>query len=356
MNNLVIKNASVWGEITNILIKDGKIADFPEKADSFDIDAEGKTVIPGLIDVHSHGCIGMDTMDADFEAMCRFYAENGTTTWYPTTMTMGYDDLAAVSAAKTDWPGAQVYGFHFEGPFISEKYKGAQNPKYIKNPSVEDFKRFNRVKMITIAPERPGSIDFIKEVTPDCVVALGHTECTYEEAMAAIEAGATCLTHTYNAMPGLHHRNPGPIGAAVEKQIYAQLITDGIHIAKAMVLATYKMFGKERMVIISDSIRPAGLPDGHYESGGLEVTLKDGVARLNDGTIAGSASTLWKCVLKATEFGIPFSEAVYMASATPAAMMGLNKGHIEVGYDADLLILGDDMTINKVIIAGKEFK
>jgi N-acetylglucosamine-6-phosphate deacetylase len=356
MNNMIIKNALVWGEIKNICIKEGKIHSFPEEVDCFDIDAGGKRIIPGLIDVHSHGCIGMDTMDADFEAMCRFYAENGTTTWYPTTMTMGYDDLLSVCNAKTDYPGAQIYGFHFEGPYIAEKYKGAQNPEFIKDPSPEDFSKFSRVKMITVAPERPGGIDFIKAVTPDCVVALGHTECTYEQAIDAINAGATCLTHTYNAMPGLHHRNPGPIGAAVEKQIYAQLITDGIHIARAMVLATYKMFGRERMVIISDSIRPAGLPDGKYESGGLAVELSGGVARLLDGTIAGSASTLWKCVLKATEFGIPFEDAVYMASATPAEMMGLNKGHIKEGYDADLLILNDDNTIDKVIISGKEFE
>ncbi len=352
---MIIKNADLFGKTVNIRIENGKFLDFPESVDSFDIDAKGKRVIPGLIDVHSHGCIGLDTMDADFEPMCKFYAEHGTTTWYPTTMTMGYEDIERVCNAATDFKGTQIPGFHLEGPFISEKYKGAQNPAHIKDPSLEAFKRFDRVKMITVAPERPGSVEFIKAVASDCVVSLGHTDCTYEEALAAIEAGANCLTHTYNAMPPLHHRNPGPIGAAFDKQIYVQVICDGFHVLKPVMVATYKMFGKERMVMISDSIRPAGLPDGRYESGGLTVVLKDGIAKLTDGTVAGSSSTLYQCVLKATECGIPFEDAVYMASATPAAMMGLNKGHIKEGFDADLLILNDDMSIDTVIIAGEMY-
>ncbi len=357
MNNLAVKNASLWGETVNIVIKDGKFYDFPETVDEFDIDAEGKQVIPGLIDVHSHGCIGMDTMDADFAPMCRFYAQHGTTAWLPTAMTMGYDDLLKVCAANTDCEGTEILGFHFEGPYISEKYKGAQNPDHIKDPSIEAFSQFERVKMITVAPERKGSLEFIKTVTDKgCVVALGHTDCTYEEALDAIDAGANCLTHTYNAMPPLHHRNPGPIGAAFDRQIYVQVICDGFHVLKPVMVATYKMFGKERMVIISDSIRPAGLPDGTYESGGLTVVLKDGIARLTDGTVAGSSSTLYDCVLKATECGIPFRDAVYMASTTPAEMLGINKGKIEKGFDADLLILNPDMSIDKVVIAGKEFK
>lgn len=356
MNNLIIKNTRIGDEIKSVVIKDGKFAEICDSTDSFDLDAKGKRVIPGLIDVHTHGCIGMDTMDADFEPMCRFYAEHGTTAWLPTTMTMGYDDLKKVCNAKRDFEGAEILGFHFEGPYISEKYKGAQNPEYIKEPSVEDFRQFTDVKMMTVAPEKEGSLEFINAVSNNTVISIGHTDCTYEEAIAAIDAGANCLTHTYNAMPPLHHRNAGPIGAAVEKQIYAQLICDGFHISKPVVLATYKMFGRERMVIISDSIRPAGLPDGVYESGGLTVVLKDGAARLTDGTIAGSTATLYDCVLKATEFGIPFEDAVHMASTAPAEMLGVNKGKIETGFDADLLILNDDMTIDKVIIAGKVFK
>lgn len=356
MSKLVLKNALLWGEKKDITISDGKFEKICENTDEFDLDLKGKRVIPGLIDVHTHGCVGLDTMDGDFAPMCRFYAEHGTTSFLPTTMTMDEESLLAVCAADTDCKGAEILGFHFEGPFISEKYKGAQNPDFIRKPDAEEFSRYNRVKMITVAPEAEGAIEFIKAVTPETVVALGHTDCSYEEALAAIDAGANCLTHTYNAMPPLHHRNPGPIGAAVERQIYAQLICDGFHISKPVVLATYKMFGRDRMVIISDSIRPAGLPDGSYESGGLAVTLKDGAARLADGTIAGSTATLYDCVLKATEMGIPFEDAVYMASATPAALLGVNKGHIKEGYDADLLVLNEDDTIDTVIIGGKIFK
>lgn len=352
---MIIKNALLDGKLKNIVIENGIIADITEGETSFDIDAKGKRVIPGLIEVHSHGCIGLDTMDADFEKMCRFYAKNGTTSWLATTMTMGYDDLMKVCNAKTDFEGTNIIGFHFEGPYISEKYKGAQNEKYIKNPSYDDFKMFKNVKMITVAPERPGSMEFIRKVSKECIVSIGHTDCDYDTAIEAIDNGANCLTHTYNAMPPLHHRNPGPIAAGVEKGIYAQVICDGFHVQKPMVLATYKMFGKDRMIIISDSIRPAGLPDGEYESGGLDVVLKDGIARLKDGTIAGSSSTQLYCVKKAVEFGIPFDDAVCMATKTPATMLGLNKGEIKIGFDADLLVIDDDMNIQNVIIGGKEF-
>ena len=351
-----INNAIVNGKRVNIEIKDGKITAISETAFQNGYDAGGKRVIPGLIDVHTHGCIGMDTMDADFERMCDFYAKNGTTSFLPTTMTMGYDDLLKVVNAKTDFKGANILGFHFEGPYISPTYKGAQNEKYIKNPDIEGFKQFKNVKMITIAPELEGSEEFIKEVSKYCVVSIGHSACDYETALKAMDCGANCLTHTYNAMPPLHHRNPGPIGAAIEKNIYVQVICDGFHVLKPIVLSTYRTFGKERMVIISDSIRPAGLPDGEYESGGLKVILRDNIAKLEDGTVAGSSSTLWFCVKKAVEMGIEFEDAVYMATETPAAMLGINKGKIAVGYDADLLVIDDKMNIEKVIIAGEEYK
>ncbi len=354
---MVIKNALIGGKIKNIVTENGVITEITENAVSGEgIDAAGRRVIPGLVETHSHGCIGLDTMDADFEKMCRFYAENGTTSWLPTTMTMDYDSLLKVCNAKTDFKGANILGFHFEGPYISKKYKGAQNEAYIKNPSVEDFKQFKNVKLITIAPELEGAMDFVKEVSKTCVVSIGHSDCDYDTAIEAIENGVNCLTHTYNAMPPLHHRNPGPIGAAVDKQIYVQVICDGFHVLRPIVLSTYKTFGPERMTIISDSIRPAGLPDGEYESGGLTVVLKDNIAKLKDGTVAGSSSTLWFCVKKAIEFGIPFDDAVRMATATPAEMLGINKGKIEVGYDADLLIISDDTEIDNVIIGGKIFK
>lgn len=352
---MIISNAKVKGEIVNIVIENGKIAEITNKPLVGDIDAAGRRVVPGMIDIHAHGCMGLDTMDADFAPMCEYLGGKGTTSWLPTTMTMDYESLKRVDEAKTDFPGTNILGFHFEGPYISHKQKGAQNEAYIKDPDLEGFKQFKNVKMITMAPELPGSMEFIEKC--GCVVAIGHTSCDYATAIDAIEHGANCLTHTYNAMPGLHHRNPGPIGAAFEKQIYAQLICDGFHISKPMVLATYKLFGSDRMVIISDAIRPAGLADGVYESGGLEVYMKDGAARLADGTIAGSTATLWQCVCKAVEFGIDFDEAVKMATETPAKLIGADeKGRIETGCDADLLIISDNMEIDNVIIGGEVFR
>lgn len=353
---MVIYNVLLNGALKTVTAENGIIKSVEDNTGKGDIDAGGCRVIPGLIDVHTHGCIGMDTMDADFEPMCRFYAEHGTTSFLPTTMTMDYDSLKRVTQAKTDFDGANILGFHFEGPYISVKRKGAQNEKYIKDPSVEDFKQFNNVKMITVAPEKSGSMDFIKAVTPECVVAIGHTDCDYETALKAIENGANCLTHTYNAMPPLSHRDPGPIGAAFEKHVYAQIICDGFHVSKPVVLATYKMFGADRMTLISDSIRSAGLPDGVYDSGGLEVYLKNGEARLKDGTIAGSSATMLDCVKTAVSFGIPFDDAVKMASETPAKLIGVNKGVIAEGYDADMLIIDNDMNIKTVIIGGEIFE
>lgn len=349
---MILNHAYIGGQLKDVLIEDGKIITVSDKPLDKGIDLEGKVLIPGLIDVHTHGCIGFDTMDADFEQMCRFYAEHGTTSFLPTTMTMDYDSLSNVVNAKKNFAGAQILGFHFEGPYISPKYKGAQNEKYIKNPSVKDFKRFHDVKMITLAPELEGSMEFIDAVSDECIISIGHTDCDYETAINAINHGACCLTHTYNAMPPIHHRNPGPIGAAVEKHIYAQLICDGFHIAKPIVLATYKMFGADRMVLISDSIRPAGLPEGEYESGGLPVFVRNNTIRLKDDTIAGSYVMLWDCVKKAIEFGIPFADAIKMASQTPAEMLGIKKGKIKEGYDADLLVIGDNLKIENVIING----
>ena len=353
---MIIYNARVNGRLVSVEICGKTIKCISENTKNGDYNANGLKMIPGLIDVHTHGCVGMDTMDADFEKMCKFYAEHGTTSFLPTTMTMGYDSLNKVVQAKTNFCGANILGFHFEGPYISKKHKGAQNEKFIKDPSAEDFKQFKNVKMVTIAPELKGSMEFIRSVTPECIVSIGHTDCDYDTALEAIENGANCLTHTYNAMPPFHHRNPGPIGAAFEKHIYAQLICDGFHISKSVVLATFKMFGAERVTLISDSIRPAGLPDGEYESGGLKVFLKNGAARLADGTIAGSTATLLDCVKKAVEFGIPFEDAVQAASSTPAELLGVNKGKIQAGYDADLLLVDDNLDLKTVIINGKIFK
>jgi len=354
---MIIKNALLDGTLKNIIIENGIIKEITDKEVMGDyIDAKSNKVIPGLIDVHTHGIMGHDTMDADFEEMCKCYASFGTTSFLPTTMTMSYDDLKKVTLAKREFKGADILGFHFEGPYISKKYKGAQNEKYIKTPNVNEFSQFDNVKMITVAPEVKDCLDFIKEISKNTVVSIGHTDCDYDTAIKAIENGANCLTHTFNAMPPLHHRAPGPIGAGVEKHIYAQIICDGLHISKGAIISAYKMFGIDRMCLISDSISPAKLPDGQYESGGLPVYVKDNSIRLQNGVLAGSYACLWDCVKKAIEFGIPFDDAVKMATKTPAELLGIKKGSVKVGYDADLLIVDNNLNIKNVIISGEVFK
>lgn len=358
MNKTSIQNALVGGEIVNIEITDGVISAITKEKTVPGIDAEGRRVIPGLVETHAHGCIGMDTLDGDFEPMCDFLAKNGTTTWLPTTMTMDTETLIDVTHKKTDFPGTYIHGFHMEGPYIATKYKGAQNELYIKAPNYEEFKRFGNVKMISLAPELEGSMDFIRRVTSDgVIVSLGHTDTDYDTAVAAIDAGAKCLTHTFNCMQPLHHRKPGPIGAGAEKGIWAQLITDGVHIHKSSVLAAYRLFGPDRLTIISDSIRPAGFEEGTVcDSGGLEVVVRGGAAYLNGtDTLAGAASTQWQCVCRAVEMGIEFEDAVKMATETPAKLLGIKKGQIKAGYDADLLIVSDNMEIDTVVISGERY-
>lgn len=349
---MILKNLLLAGKLTDITIENGKIAAIAPASDhTVGTDCSGLTVIPGLVDMHTHGCAGYDTMDAHFEEMSAFLAKNGTTSWLPTTMTQSYEAIRRVTEAPRKVSGAQILGFHMEGPYINMSRKGAQNGKYIKNPDLAEFKTLDGMRVVTIAPELEGSLEFIKEC--GALVCIGHTDADYDTCIKAIEAGANCLTHTFNAMPGIHHRNPGPIGAAVTKNIYVQAITDGLHLHPAIVMLLYKTFGPERMVIISDAMRATGLGDGIYEFGGQDIEVKDGVARTMDGAIAGSTSTLWRCVKQATSFGVPFEDAVRMATRTPADMIGAKeKGRIEVGADADLLLLDKNLEIERVMIGG----
>lgn len=354
---MIIKNAKLKNGIFDISVIDGKINRIGKDLCGDDVlEAMGKTVIPGLVDLHLHGFGGNDVSDGKLTEMSIALAKAGTTCWLPTTMTDSAENLERITGGELPNEGAVVAGFHLEGPYISPKKKGAQNEAYIQSPSVDGFKRFKNVKKITVAPEMEGCIDFIKQVSGECSVSLGHTDCTYDDAVKAIEAGANSLTHTFNAMPPMLHRAPGPVGAAVEKGIYAEVICDGNHVQKAAVLALYKMFGSDRMILISDTIRPAGCPDGVYDSGGLDVYMQNGIATLKDGTLAGGSQPLLFGVKKAVEFGIDFYEAVKMATETPANSIGLNKGRVEEGFDADLLVLNDDLSIDAVIIGGKTIK
>ena len=350
MAELVLKNCKIGEEITDITIKDGVILKVG-KTDVDGIEVGGKKVYPGLFDIHCHGVIGYDTMDGDkLCEMSEFLLSKGVTSWLPTTMTMDFESIKNASDIIPETNGSNILGFHMEGPYICKKFKGAQNEEFIKNPDLEEFNQLKNMKMVTIAPELEGSIDFIKGC--GAVVSLGHTDCTYDEAVDAMNNGASCLTHTFNAMPPLHHREPGPIGAAMDKNVYVQVICDGIHIHPAIIRMLYNMFGKDRMILISDAMRATGLSDGEYEFGGQKIIVKDKIARTESGALAGSTSTLMDCVKKAIEFGIPEEDAFYMATATPAQLMNVKKGQIKPGFDADLIVLSDEGEFSLTILDG----
>lgn len=349
----VFKNAMISGKITDITVHDGKIHKIG-KSEENGFDLKGCKVYAGLIDVHTHGCMGYDVMDGNPNLMSKFYAKSGVTSYLPTTMTGDAEKIRRITETDIfEQRGSNILGFHLEGPYISDEYKGAQNGKYIKNPDLKEFEKFKNVKMVTVAPELEGSLEFIKNC--NCIVSLGHTAADYNTAMEAFGAGACCLTHTFNAMPPLHHRNPSLIGAAFDKNAYVQVICDGLHIHPSVIRMLYKMFGSDRMILISDSMRATGLSDGTYELGGQTVTVRGNSARLADGTLAGSVSTLLDCVKCAVRFGISEAEAFKMASLTPAKLLGVNKGKLAEGYDADFIALDNNLNLVTTVINGKVF-
>ncbi|MBR2930048.1 MAG: N-acetylglucosamine-6-phosphate deacetylase [Clostridia bacterium] len=348
----LIKNVCLDGRLTDIGIENGKIAAIGS-LEGEGVDFGGAEIYPGLIDTHSHGCVGEDTMGGDISKMARWQLSQGVTTWYPTTTTMSREDIISATMADIDVEGgANVPGFHLEGPFINAKYKGAQNESFILKPDLGLLGECKNVKKISLAPEIEGALDFIKEC--GIVVSLGHTDTDYDTALKAFDCGATCLTHTYNRMPGIHHREPGPIGAAcVHGGVFAEIIIDGKHIHEASVKMLMRIMGEDNVVMISDSMSATGLGDGDYELSGLPVTVRDGYARTMDGALAGSTSTLFDCVRVALSFGIPKKTVIKMASENPARLMGLNKGRIEVGYDADFIIVNDKFELIRSIARGE---
>lgn len=352
---MIYKNALICGQLTDIEVSDGKIISIGT-TDKCGIDLAGKQTFAGLVDIHTHGCIGYDTMDGNGLAeMSQYLAKNGVTAWLPTTMTMDMDTIKSVVNAEIPQScGAEILGFHMEGPYISAKHKGAQNEIYIKSPDINEFSTLKNIKKVTLAPELNGSLDFIRKC--DCAVSLGHSDADFECADTAFKAGANCLTHTFNAMQPIHHRSPGPIGAAVENNAYAEVICDGLHIHKSVIHMLYRIFGTDKMILISDSMRATGLSDGEYEFGGQMITVKNSVARTADGAVAGSTSTLLQCVKKAIEFGIPEADAFKMASETPAKYLGINKGKLEIGYDADFIVTDSNYNIIHTVIGGEIYE
>ena len=365
-------NVKLYGEdfkfsLADVCVENGVFCD---SSDGEIVDCTGLMMIPGLVDVHTHGAIGYEAKDTSpeaIEALSSFEAEHGVTAFLPTTATEGTEELklaaANIAKAKKTVKGAKIGGIHMEGPYFSMKYKGAQNPEYIRKPNADEFLEINEasgniVKLISIAPENEGAEEFVKAVKSKVRVAAGHTDADYEIMVKAIEWGITQLTHSFNAMRGLHHRNPGAIGAAIDSNIFCELISDGMHVHPAMVRLFYKAVGAERLVLISDSVRSAYLPDGEYDSCGLKVFVKNGKATLEDGTIAGSSSTLYDCLKQAVSFGIPIEDAVRAATYNPAKSVGIDNefGTIKKGRSADFLLVDENLNLKAVYIDGKRIK
>ena len=354
-------------------VVDGKFgAIVPEDVPEDAIDLDGATVIPGLVEIHSHGAVGADFSDGDYEglkAMAAYYAQNGVTSFAPASMTLPYDVLEkAFGNAKRlvdeKLPGLAVLrGIQMEGPYFSYKKRGAQNADYLKEPDFEGFQALfdscgGLIRIADVAPELPGAAEFTEKASKLCTVSVAHTDSDYDHAKAVFDAGATHLTHLYNAMPPIHHRNPGVIPAASENaNVRAEIICDGYHIHPAAVRLAFTMF-KNRVVLVSDSGRCAGQMNGYrFDLGGQMAELRDGVAKLvGTDTIACSASNLWKCLRNVLSWGILEEEAIRAATYNPACAIGAQEqvGSITAGKQADFIICSPDYAEKRVFLAGKE--
>lgn len=373
---MILKNATVFnGDFekvrADVAIEGERISKIGDLSGEDELDLTDVTVMPGLIDIHIHGCGGADAGDATPEAletMSQTLVKNGITSFCPASMTLSFEELTKIFANIDDMKnkvgGAYIHGANMEGPYIAMSKKGAQNPLYVRNPDKEEFKRLfdgcnGSIKVVDIAPECDGGDEFIKEIQPICPVSIAHTDAGYDEAVHAIELGVRHITHLFNAQSGLHHRKPGVVGAAFdigkEKGVRAELICDGFHIHPATLRIAFRAMGEDGTVIVSDSMKAAGCPDGDYDLGGQPVYVRDGKALLADGTIAASTSNVYKELKNVISFGIPEKQAVKSATINPAKAIRADKetGSIEEGKLADILVVDKDYNIRLVIVKGK---
>lgn len=353
-------------------VENGRFAHVLEDVPGPAEDLDGALVIPGLVDIHVHGCAGADFSDGDYAGlvrMARYLARRGVTSFAPASMTLPYDalDKAFHAAARLRREGladgARLMGIQMEGPFLSREKRGSQNPAYLRLPDWDRFLRLydaaeGLLRIVDVGPELPGVVEFTRRASEKCRVSVAHTAAGYDQAAAVFDAGATHLTHLFNAMSGIHHRHPGPIGAASEREnVTAELICDGIHVHPSAVRMAFRLF-PGRICLISDALRCCGMADGSYSLGGQEILLSGGVARLTGGAIAGSAADLYQCMRRAVSFGIPREQAVWAATALPARVIGRESetGAIADGRAADFVICGGELEPEAVYLGGKRLE
>lgn len=371
--NMIFTNAKIFtpgGWVQgSFRTENGMVVSVRLEAGEDGTDLDGAKVIPGLVDIHIHGAAGADASDGDeagLLAMSRHLARHGVTAFLPTLMALperqAEQALSAVRAAmsRAEEDCARILGARTEGPYLSEKHRGAQNRAYLRRPDPEEFGRLfegcgGEVRITDLAPELPGAAAFLQRTVPLCRVSLGHTAADYETAAAAFDAGAGHVTHLFNAMPPFHHRSPGIIGAAAERPaVTAEIICDGVHVHPSAVRAAFRLF-PERLCLVSDAMRCCGLGEGEYELGGQAVRVCAGEARLGDGTLAGSVSNLFNDMKNAVRFGVAEDTAIRAATELPARVAGAEgrAGTIEPGRCADFLICGDDLSLREVYLAGR---
>jgi len=346
--NALFLNEEYIFERKDVCIRDGCICDANEGEQC--IDASNYYVIPALTDIHMHGVYGVCANDGtteSYEIMDKHMKRNGMQGFLPTVITAEAQEMIEICKNFAGYKRSHdtfSLGLNVEGPFINPGKKGAHNEKHIIYPDIELFKRMydaseGLIKLITVAPELPGAISFIKEASKVCRVAIGHSAADYDTAMRAFEAGAANVTHLFNAMNPINHREPGIIAAARDCGVYVELICDGKHIHPSVIRMVFSAFNKDKIILVSDAISATGLEDGEYQLGGLKTIVKNGVSTLEDGTLAGSTTNLLECVKKAVSFGIDIKDAIRAASKNPCNL--INEDYKRGRY----LILDQDLNL-----------
>lgn len=366
---MIIKDGIVFQEDKtfvkrDLYIENGRIVkSMDQVTDTTEIDAAGLYVLPGLVDIHSHGAVGQDFSDNNTDGLhkiLQYEYSHGITTYCPTSMTLKKDKICRIFCKMENWQDKEgmshVAGINMEGPFLDAAKKGAHLQEYILSPDIDFFRECNRscknkIRLVTLAPNMKGAMEFIRELKDEVAISLGHSAADYDTAKKAFEAGACHVTHLFNAMNPLEHRAPGLIGAAAENEnCVAELICDGIHVHESVVRAAFKLF-PGRIALISDSMRATGMADGIYDLGGQQVHVNGKLATLSDGTIAGSATNLYDGMCNAVAFGIPLEEAVAAASMVPAKSISIfdEVGSLTPGKRADVILVSQNMQLIRVI-------